>query len=97
MYAPHPSLVPFELAQAGALVVTNVYSNRDEAFLTGISSNIVPASLTLESITDRLVDVLRAADRRTAKTCQHFCGHWPASWEEACETIATRLVAEDLV
>ena len=97
MYAPHPSLVPFELAQNGAIVVTNVYSNRDVAFFRGISENIVPADLTLKDITERLVDALRAADAMDEKAAGRLSGPWSRSWDEVCAGIATRLGAEDLI
>lgn len=97
MYAPHPSLVPFELAQNGALVVTNRYSNRDDEFFAGISENIFAADLTLAAITDVLVDVLLKADALETKPAPAFRSVWPRSWDEACSAIAARLRQEDLV
>lgn len=57
MHAPHPSVVPFEFASTGALVVTNTYQDRDEAFFAGISPNIIAS----EASVDGLVDGLRKA------------------------------------
>ena len=50
MYAPHPSVVPFEFATTGALVVTNIYENRSAAELRAICNNIVPCEITVESL-----------------------------------------------
>jgi hypothetical protein len=97
MYAPHPSLVPFELAQSGALVVTNLYSNRGTAYFDDISPNIVPAELSLESVTEQVAAVLERADRLTAKPCPRFNNRWSRSWDEACRSITSRLAEEDLV
>jgi hypothetical protein len=50
MYAPHPSVMPFEFATTGALVVTNTYENRSAAQLRAISGNILPCELTIDSL-----------------------------------------------
>ena len=54
MCAPHPSVVPFELATTGALVVTNVYENRTAEDLQAISGNIVPCRLGIAPIMDAI-------------------------------------------
>jgi hypothetical protein len=50
MYAPHPSVVPFEFATTGAMVVTNTYENRTAAQLEGICANIVPCALSVAGV-----------------------------------------------
>ena len=50
MYAPHPGLVSYELAKAGARVVTNTFGNCDSSYLLNISENIVPCEATIEGI-----------------------------------------------
>ncbi len=42
MLAPHPSVVPFEFAATGAVVVTNTYENRSKRDLQAICRNITP-------------------------------------------------------
>lgn len=54
MCAPHPSVVPFELATTGALVVTNVYENRTAEELEAISGNIVPCRLGIAPVMDAI-------------------------------------------
>jgi hypothetical protein len=54
MYAPHPSVVPFEFATTGAMVVTNTYSNRCADMLRDISGNIVPCTTSVESVVDAI-------------------------------------------
>lgn len=41
MYAPHPSLFPYELARAGAIVVTNRFPGRGEDYISSRSKNVV--------------------------------------------------------
>lgn len=60
MYAPHPSVVPFEFATTGALVVTNTYENRSAEQLQQISANIVPCEVSVESL---MAAIERAASR----------------------------------
>lgn len=66
MLAPHPSVVPFEFAATGAVVVTNTYENRSERDLQGICPNIVPCRPTLEGVETALrTAVARAEDFET--------------------------------
>src|SRR5215211_2586631 len=50
MHTPHPSLVPIEMAAAGMAAVTNTFENKDRAALAHISSNLVPAEPSVESV-----------------------------------------------
>lgn len=66
MLAPHPSVVPFEFAATGAVVVTNTYENRSERDLQGVCPNIVPCRPTLEGVEAALrTAVGRAEDFET--------------------------------
>ncbi len=81
MYAPHPSVVPFEFATTGALVVTNVYENRSAAQLTGICGNIVPCELTIEG----LCAAIREAHARTGDAASRAANAYrpeTASWDQ---------------
>ena len=63
MYAPHPSVMPFEFATTGALVVTNSYENRSEADLAAISRNIIAGPPTVSGIAQALRQAIgRVAD-----------------------------------
>lgn len=80
MYAPHPSILPFEMSCAGLVTVTNTFGVRDEAMLRGISSNLVPAKPELEALTQALV----AAWHRRKDYAARIAGsklNWSRSWE----------------
>lgn len=47
MYAPHPSLLPYELALAGALVVTNNFEERDESYFESFGENIISFDMSV--------------------------------------------------
>ncbi|MBE7210363.1 MAG: hypothetical protein INR65_05040 [Gluconacetobacter diazotrophicus] len=62
MSAPHPSVVPFELATTGALVVTNTYENRSAADLAAICANIVPCDESLSGVVAALAEAASRVD-----------------------------------
>ncbi len=55
MYSPHPGLVAFEMASAGARVVTNIFDNRSEDFVRSISSNLIPCQPSISGVADALM------------------------------------------
>jgi hypothetical protein len=79
MYAPHPSVVPFEFATTGALVVTNEYENRSAKELAAISSNIIAGRPTVEGIAACLREAIRRvpdAKSRSAGIYKVAKSHW---------------------
>ena len=66
MYAPHPSVVPFELCTTGALVVVNTFVNRDAAFFLDQSTNFIPVRPTIEGVAQGLAEAAsRVANTRS--------------------------------
>lgn len=59
MFAPHPSVMPFEFATTGALVVTNTYENRSAADLANICPNIIAGRPSVDGIAAALREALR--------------------------------------
>jgi hypothetical protein len=80
MYAPHPSILPFEMSCAGLVTVTNTFGVRDEAMLRGISSNLVPARPELDALAQALIT---AWDRRKDYAARIAGSRldWSRSWE----------------
>jgi hypothetical protein len=82
MMAPHPSILPFEMAAAGLVVVTNEYRHRNRNVIAGISNNILPCRLTLDSI----AEALGAAARKSAdynSRVKDYGVDWNRSWDNA--------------
>lgn len=83
MYAPHPSILPFEMASAGIISITNTYGGRDEAILSGISKNIIPCKATVDSIAAALEEAVRHHigdyDARLANASLD----WVTDWNDA--------------
>ena len=59
MFAPHPSVVPFEFATTGALVITNTYENRSAEELRAICPNFVPCEPSVQGVQAALSEALR--------------------------------------
>jgi hypothetical protein len=96
MWAPHPSLVPFEMLQTGALVVTNTFENRSKAYIEGLSSNLIAAEPTLDSLTEALWEAFeRSSDIEKRKQGVVRLGY--DDWSQAFSKIITNLQQEDLI
>ena len=81
MYAPHPSVMPFEFATTGALVVTNIYENRSAADLGAICPNIIAVAPTVSGIAQGLREAIeRVPD--TDMRCRNVYRPQAASWDE---------------
>lgn len=93
MYAPHPSVVPFELAQNGALVVTNTYSNRSAEQLMSISPNLVPVEQDFDSIVDAIVATMERVENGERGTRAKIKDR-PQSWSEAFAPVFDALEKE---
>lgn len=81
IYGPHPTVVPFEFASTGALVVTNVFGNRRAEHLRGICENILPCAPALASVTCAIQDAVEAVGQFELREKRAY--HPPfGSWEE---------------
>jgi hypothetical protein len=80
MNAPHPSVVPYEMAQFGLHTVTNVYANRPAEFIRAQSRYLQPCELDYKSVAEALARAVVAALDEPGVYCQ--LDH-PASWDQA--------------
>jgi hypothetical protein len=81
MYAPHPSVVPFEFATTGAVVVTNTYANRSAAQLQSISGNILTCETSLDSLMRAIEAAISRVDRFDQRA-RHALRPKALSWDE---------------
>jgi hypothetical protein len=82
MYAPHPSLIPYELANAGAIVVTNTFSNRDKREIKSWSPRLVPVDLSIEDIVAGLRTAVGMVDDIDLRTHPAHTIKSPTSWQQ---------------
>lgn len=82
MLAPHPSILPFEMASAGQVVVTNAYESRTADVLRAISGNLEPCEADPFSV----ADALAAAVTRVGQHEDRIEGaafDWVRNWDGA--------------
>lgn len=94
MYAPHPSIVPLDMAAAGLEVITTKYSTKSQASFRRISSRIFCVEPRPIDLGRAIAEGVLRADRQGPHPF-HFA--WPISWEKALgpakvQTISTLLL-----
>jgi hypothetical protein len=80
MYAPHPSVLPFELLARGAVVVTNKFENRGKEQLAHFGDNLIVTDTTMDSLVSGLGTAFEKAidyDSRIANAYVPSEGDWP--------------------
>jgi hypothetical protein len=85
MYTPHPSLVPIEMASAGALTVTNSFENKTPEAMAAISSNLITAPPTIDGVAAGLIDAAAGAsdfERRARSSEVHWSKDWRRSFDD---------------
>jgi Glycosyl transferase family 2 len=93
MYTPHPSLVPLEMASAGMLTVTNSFENKTAEAMAGISSNLITAEPTLDSIAGALckaADAVEDVERRVRGSDVR----WSRDWDQTFHNELMKRVTE---
>ena len=86
MYAPHPSVMPFEFATTGAMVVTNTFSNRPAAWFDGVSKNIVAGEPTVPGVVAAIEAALARMDDFDARAANAYSppvADWPQVFDTA--------------
>jgi hypothetical protein len=82
MASPHPSLLPFDLAGSGAVVVTNTFGVKTQAYFDGITKNIIAQEPSL----DTLVEGMRRAVAQSENLSERFERaknmKFPRTWQE---------------
>jgi hypothetical protein len=96
MDAPHPSVVPFEMAAHGIYTVSNEYINRDKEWLSSKSPYILASSLTPESISECLWTAVQKGSR--SRTNRQLLDPEPgimeieAEWKKEMSALARSIV-----
>ncbi len=82
MYAPHPSVPPFEMAAAGMLTVTTFFESRPAEAMEKISSNLIACRPDPESVAKGL----QKAVQRVGEIDARLKGarfDWPRTWKDS--------------
>jgi hypothetical protein len=92
MWAPHPSVLPYELARGGVVTVTNEYGTRTQSQLAKFGHNIVAAIPTIEGV----AAALRVAAGRSDDVQARLKGalfDWPTNWDKVFDDRFFRALA----
>jgi hypothetical protein len=82
MYAPHPSILPFEMAASGIITVTNTFGRRNVDFFRSVSTNIEPCQPNIDAISQALgTAVARVADYTSRLQGARIT--WVSDWRES--------------
>ena len=82
MFAPHPSILPFEMASAGQIVVTNSFEYRTADVLKAISGNIEPCMPEPQSVADALESAVNRVPH-FEKRIEGAKFEWARNWDDA--------------
>ncbi len=82
MYAPHPSVPPFEMVRSGVVTVVNTTISRDADWYRSVSANFEPAEPTVEGLAEAIV---RAAARCSDGAARHAAAasYHPSNWSDS--------------
>ncbi|MFC5741210.1 glycosyltransferase family 4 protein [Dyella tabacisoli] len=87
MYAPHPSLIPYELANAGAIVVTNTFSNRSKLDIQARSPRLIPVDLSVDDIVAGLQEAVSKIGDIDLRTNPAYAVASPVSWQKVFDDL----------
>lgn len=82
MYAPHPSVPPFEMVRSGVVTVVNTTISRDAQWYRAVSGNFEPAEPTVEGLAEAIA---RAATRCTDGAARQAAAgtYHPSNWSDS--------------
>lgn len=96
MASPHPSLIPFDLAGSGCLVVTNNCDNKNQDYFDKYSTNIISCEpdlyALLEGIKQAAVRVPDLKSRYKSAENMKFPSSWDETWTNDHEEFVKKVV-----
>jgi hypothetical protein len=82
MASSHPSLLPFDLAGSGAVVVTNSFGAKDQAYFDELADGIIVSSPDVPSLVSALRRTVIAAEDLDERYRRGQTMKYPRSWDE---------------
>lgn len=85
MGSPHPSIVPFDLAASGAVVLTNSFETKTPEYFAGISANILCKEPTLAELVDGIEEAIKRCkdfDARLEASDINYPRDWNETWTQ---------------
>ena len=87
MASPHPSLLPFDLAGSGAVVVTNSFASKDQSYFDQLASNVIARKPSVEAIVDGLASAVERLKDRHVRYRNAELMTYPKTWGESLTSL----------
>ena len=82
MASSHPSLLPFDLAGSGAVVVTNSFGVKDQAYFDTVAQGIIVSTPDVTTLVQALRTAVAASADLTGRYARAQAMKYPRSWDE---------------
>lgn len=82
MASPHPSLLPFDLSGSGAVVVTNSFSVKDQAYFDILTEGVIVCQPDVPALVDGLRRAVREASDLDKRYANALAMKFPREWSE---------------
>lgn len=96
MASPHPSLLPFDLAGSGCIVVTNECYNKTQAYFDEISGNIICKEADLDQLVDGIAEAVKRVSDLDTRYYEAENMKFPKTWDETWTDEHKRWIRERL-
>ena len=86
MYAPHPSVPPFEMASGGLITVTNQFANKSQERINRITPNLITARPSVSAIAEALGQAVQRSSDHVGRIKGSSFGQtcdWSESFNDA--------------
>ncbi|MCI2395754.1 hypothetical protein MN186_15025 [Aliiroseovarius sp. N1F302] len=90
MYAPHPSVPPFEMVRSGMITVVNTTPRRPDEWYRSISENFEPGAPSVDGLADAIARATARVGDIDARLAATETYH-PSSWEESFAGLPAKL------
>lgn len=82
MASSHPSLLPFDLSGSGAVVVTNSFGVKDQAYFDIVSQGVIVCEADMPALVEGLRKAVSAADDLETRYINAEAMTFPRTWDQ---------------
>jgi hypothetical protein len=82
MASSHPSLLPFDLSGSGAVVVTNSFGTKDQAYFDTVAEGVIVSTPDVPALVEALRAAVAASGDLAGRYAHAQVMKYPRSWDE---------------
>lgn len=94
MASPHPSLLPFDLGGSGALVVTNTFGVKNQAYFNKLCKNVIATEPNLDDLVNGIAAAIQRIDDRETRLNNALGMRYPDDWGQTFGPEHVRFIKE---